>query len=160
MTRELYILIMLAGLLSLSAPVSSLADEEDEVDDEDVRSCISTRKLTSTRVLDDQNIFFIMIGKNVFHNKLTKQCKGLARYGNFSYGTLAGSMCKFDTIRVIDSFGEMGKSCVLGKFRKVTGDDIQAIVEGRPTPKAEPLPPAEVEDIDTESDESPNLTSG
>ena len=156
MTKQHYILILLAGLLSLSAPVSSLADE---MDDEDVRSCISTRKLTSTRVLDDQNIFFLMIGKTVYHNKLTKQCKGLARSGNFSYGTLAGSMCKFDTIRIIDSFGDMGKSCILGEFRKVDGDDIRAIVEGPPAPKAQPLPPAEVEDIDSATDESPESTS-
>jgi hypothetical protein len=33
MIKQLYILIMLAGLLSLSVPVSSLADE---VDDDDV----------------------------------------------------------------------------------------------------------------------------
>jgi len=160
MTKQLCIPILLGFLLGLTAPASSLADDEaDEVDKEDVRNCISTRKLTSTRVLDDQNIFFIMIGNIVFHNKLPKQCKGLASEGNFSYGTLAGSMCKFDAIRVTNSFGDMGRSCVLGEFRKVDGDDIRAIVEGRPAPKAQPLPPAEVEDIDSATDESPESTS-
>jgi hypothetical protein len=114
--------------------------------------------LTGTRVADDQNVFFVMIGRTVYHNRLQNQCKGLSRTGNFSYGTLAGSMCAFDAIQVIDGFGELGRTCLLGEFHKVTGDDILAIIEGPPTAPTEPLPPAEVEDIDSESDETPDST--
>ncbi len=48
-----------------------------------------------------------------------------------------------------------GRSCRLGYFYEVTEEDIAAILERVPQPpQAEPLPPAEPEEIIKETDES------
>ncbi len=153
MTKQIHTLILLACLLILSAGMPSMADE---VMDENAQRCISTRTLTSTRIVDDLNILFFRSGKTVYHNILPKQCKGLARYGQFTYGTLAGSICERDTIRVIDNqSGLPGRVCTLGYFHKITDEDIPAIYERRyRIVEPQPVPPAEVEDVTEETDES------
>ncbi len=143
-------LILSLCALLLAAPVTSVAEENL---DPNTRKCIPTRTLTSTSVIDDRNVLFYMIGKKVYRNILPKQCSGLL--GNsFDYGNLAGSLCKFDTIRVIDGGrGTYGKVCRLGDFHEVTAEDIPeiaALVNKRPS--ARKLPSAEVEDISTEDD--------
>lgn len=153
MTRQPYLLILLACLLNLPVADSSMADE---VKDDTVRKCISTRRLKNTEVVDDRNILFHMIGKDVYHNILPRQCHGLARSGSFSYRTSGGRLCDIDTIRVFEPFSNMpGLSCRLGSFHPISKDDAAAIREGPDNPpEAEPLPPAEVEDIEPEADES------
>ena len=150
--KQNYILILLACLLVLPAAVPSMADE---VKAENARNCITTRRLKGTAVIDDRNILFFMIGKTVFHNILPKQCKGLTQSGTFLYHTTAGSLCNLDTIRLLaGNDGLDGKSCRLGYFLRITEADIPAIVAGPGSPpETAPLPPAEVEDIDVESDQ-------
>lgn len=145
-------LILLAGLLNLPAAVPSLADE---VKDDSTRTCITTRNLKSTRVVNDLNILFYMTGRTVYHNILPRQCKGLARYGSFSYRTTAGSLCNSDSIQILQgNFGLGGRSCRLGNFHRITKEDADEIIKGpdRP-PMFEPPPPADVEDITKESDQ-------
>lgn len=153
MVKQLYVPLMLACLLNLPVADSSMADE---VDDETVRKCISTRRLKSTEVVDDRNILFHMVGKDVFHNILPIQCRGLARSGSFSYRTSGGRLCDIDSIRVFEPYSNMpGLSCRLGVFHLIGKDDVPAIREGPDqSSETEPLPPAEVEDIEPEADES------
>ncbi len=156
MTKQLCMLILVAGLLNLSAAVSSMADE---VKDEDARNCISTRTLKSTAVVDDLNILFFKVGKTVYHNILPRQCKGLSRYRIFSYTTLSGSLCNFDTIQVLDRHGRQGRSCRLGYFYAITIEDVPGIIEMSRRPlEAEPQPPATAEEIIVEPDESEDST--
>ena len=157
MIRSKNIPILLSCLPILLAGVLSMADE---VMDENSQSCISTRTLTSTRILDDRNILFFRTGKTVYRNILPNQCPGLSRYGSFSYGTLAGSICERDIIRIIDNdMGLPGKSCVLGSFQKITNEAILAMIEGRFRPvESAPLPPSEVEDVTEEVDEPQDET--
>lgn len=152
MTKQLYITILLPCLLTLSAGDRSMADEADEAEEvweQKTQRCISTRTLKSTRIVDDQNVLFFKAGRTVYHNILPKQCKGLARYGQFTYGTLAGSICERDAIRVIDNnSGVPGRTCLLGIFYKITKDDIPAIFERRYRPvESQPIAIPEVEDI-------------
>ena len=153
MTRQIYVLILMTSLLTLPVAETSMADE---VKDDSVRQCISTRRLKNTEVVDDRNILFHMIGKEVYHNILPRQCRGLARSGSFSYRTSSGRLCDIDSIRVFEPFSNMpGLSCRLGSFRLISKDDVAAIREGPDNPpEAEPLPPAEVEDIEPDADES------
>ena len=153
MTRQPYVLILLACLLNLPAADSSMADE---VKDDTVRKCITTRRIKSTEILDDRNILFHTIGKDVYHNILPGRCNGLARSDAFSYRTSGGRLCDLDTIRVLETFSDMpGRSCRLGVFHRISKEDVPAVREGPDQPsETKPLPPAEVEDIEPEADES------
>jgi len=153
MTRQPYVLILLACLLNLPAADSSMADE---VKDDTVLKCITTRRIKNTEILDDRNILFHTVGKDVYHNILPRQCRGLARAGSFSYRTSSGRLCDIDTIRIFEPYSNMpGLSCRLGSFHLISKDDVPAIREGPDNPpEAEPLPPAEVEDIEPEANES------
>jgi len=159
MTHRIPILIMLACPLLLTAPAVSMADDESNPG---ARKCIPTRRLTTTSVIDDRNVLFHMIGKTVYRNILPDQCKGLADKG-FTYGSLAGSLCNFDTIRVMEgAHSGFGRLCRLGDFYKVTDDDIPEIVALlNRRPAAKQLPSAEVEEVavetetETESDSDP-----
>ena len=152
MTRKTYLLIMLACLINLSAPVPSMADEPDEPDEvkeAKSRTCISTRNLKKTAVVDDLNVLFFMVGTAVYHNILPRACDGLSLSGRFAYTTYAGSLCELDMIEILagNSY-QRGRSCRLGYFYPVTNEDIVALIEkSRKQPEAVPLPPAKVEDI-------------
>jgi len=149
MTKQIYILTLLACLLNLPAAVPSMADE---VKEEGPRNCLTTRRITKSIVVNDLNILFLVTGKTAYLNILPKQCKGLSRYRRFSYRTTAGSLCNLDTIQIVSGSGYPGRSCVLGSFHPVDKADALAIIEEpRRLPKAKPLPPAEVEDIIGES---------
>lgn len=158
MTKQTTMLVLLACLLNLSAGVPSMADE---IRDNDSQKCISTRTLTGTRILDDRNVLFFRSGNTVYHNILPKQCAGLSRSGLFSYGTMAGSICERDSIRVIDGVsGTPGNACLLGLFRKITNEDVPTLFGGRAGP-VEPvaLPPADVEDVTGEAEELRDSTT-
>ena len=157
MAKPTYMLIVIACLLNLSVAVSSMADE---VKYENARSCILTRTLKSTAVVDDRNVLFIKKGNTIYHNILPRQCKGLSRYKQFSYRTTAGSLCNFDTIRVLDGHGFESRSCRLGYFYEISTEDLRTLVEmSRRPPEPEPQPPdkeeeiIKPEEIITESDE-------
>ncbi len=156
MTKQIYMLILLACLLNLSAAVPSMADE---AKDDSARNCITTRTLKKTEVVNDLNILFFMSGKTAYLNILPRQCKGLSRYRRFSYRTTAGSLCNLDTIQVVSGSGFPGRSCRLGYFHPVNKKDALAVIEGPRKPqRPEPQPPAEVEDMTGESDEPPDST--
>ena len=157
MTKQLFLLILVAGLLNLAAAVSSMADE---VKFEGARKCITTRTLKSTAVVDDLNILFIKVGKTIYHNILPRQCQGLSRTRSFSYTTLSGSLCTFDTIQILDRHGRQGRSCRLGYFYEINTEELRALVERsrRPPGPESQLPDKEEiiiepEEIITESDE-------
>lgn len=131
----------------------------DEAKDDNARNCISTRTLKNTEVVNDLNILFFMSGKTAYLNILPRQCKGLSRYRRFSYRTTAGSLCNLDKIQIVLGSGFPGRSCSLGFFHPVNKKDALAVMEGpRERREPEPLPPAEVEDITGESNESSDST--
>ena len=153
--KQSYKFISLACLLTLPVPGPSLADE---VKEENARKCINAGVIRHTKVLDDANILFYVRGKSIYHNILPKQCRGLSREGRFSYRRTTSSLCSRDTIQILYASGaglREGRSCRLGNFHKISEEDIPFISErmNRP-PQAEPLPPAEPEEIIKETDES------
>lgn len=144
--------ILLGSALTFATVGPSMA-EENAI--EDARSCISTRTLRNTQIVDDMNILFFVTGKKIFRNILPKQCNGLARNGRFSYTTLSGSLCSFDSIRVLDGSGMQGRSCRLGSFYPIAEVDIAALYgeQNRPMEITAPAP-AKVEEITPESNDS------
>ena len=152
MTRQMFSLLSLACVLSLTTNQSLFADEVDEdVDDDNARKCISVRTLKRTEVVDDHHILFFMSGNTVYINRLPRTCNGLSREGRFSYTTSSRSLCSFDNIRILSDAGgglHEGRSCRLGLFALTS---IEAVEDARK--RALEAPPikepagAEIEDV-------------
>ena len=138
--------IALVGLAFTYAPGAAIADEADEGAP---RNCVPTRRLKNTAVIDDKNILFVMIGDQIYHNELPRQCSGLARAGTFTYGTIAGNVCRQDTIQVLRANSDIpGRTCSLGVFRPVAPEDLRGLVESLRGPiSSSAPPPADVEEI-------------
>ncbi len=149
----------LAFLLALLVPGLSLAEEEDEAEEEyNTLRCVHANRIRNTKVVDDLRILFYMRGGSDYVNILPRQCRGLSREGRFSYRVSANTLCKQDSIRILrygaTSFEE-GNSCRLGFFHEVTEEDIEMILDQEPRlPPPEPLPSAEPEEIIKETDGS------
>ncbi len=149
--------VWLGCLLALIHSGPSPADEEK---DEDARHCIRASLIRQTKIVDDSRILFYLRGNSIYHNILPRQCRGLSREGRFSYKIATGSLCRLDTIRIIyrgSGIGGLqeGAACGLGYFHEVTEEDVELMLEdlSRP-PQAEPLPPADPEEIIKETEES------
>lgn len=151
---------LLALTLSLLCPlaISPAMADEDEVDEVNAKSCIRVSSLRSTRIMDDQNIIFVMVGSKNYHNILPRQCHGLKREGRFSYETSTGSLCNIDNIRILVPGGSglrEGNSCRLGMFHPVSDADVDALMDKTTEPlQAEPIPLPEPENIGDESEKT------
>ncbi|PCI45330.1 MAG: hypothetical protein COB49_10155 [Alphaproteobacteria bacterium] len=82
-----------------------------------IKSCISPSRISSSRVIDDNNIFFIMKGSKAYLNTLPHRCSRLGFEKAFSYSLSINQLCDVDIITVFDSSSSIqGPSCGLGKF--------------------------------------------
>ncbi len=116
MSKQTYMLMLLAFLLNLPAADSSLADEAEVYD---ALRCISVRSVKRTEVVNDLSILFFTKGKTVYLNILPKQCKGLSRDRRISYSSSVGRLCISDNIRILSDMGgglQEGRACRLGYF--------------------------------------------
>lgn len=159
MINRMRLLVLTIGLSGLLAVTPALADEVvDDIDDVNAKSCIRVRSLRSTKIVDDLNIIFYMVGSTTYHNILPRQCHGLKREGRFSYKTSTGSLCKQDTIRLLYQAGsrlQEGNACRLGLFHPISKEDAAALLDNTfEPPQAEPVPLPEPEEIGAESEES------
>ena len=125
------------------------AQAQDDVDEGGER-CIDTRRISTTQIIDDQNILFKMRDRTIYHNELRHRCPGLRRGKTISYRTSLSRLCSNDSITLLDSFGmgmTRGPSCGLGKFRPVTQDEADALRGGEDREiEPQPIPPAEPEE--------------
>jgi len=163
MFNQTHLLALTLSLLCSLAIPPAMADEAvDEIDDVNAKSCIRVRSLKSTRIMDDQNIIFVMVGSKNYHNILPRQCHGLKREGRFSYESSTGSLCSIDHIRVLIPGGSglrEGNSCRLGMFLPISNADVDALMDKTTKPlQAEPIPLPEPEDIGDESEKTGDET--
>ncbi len=162
MIKRMHLLALSIGLLSLLATTPSLADEVAvDIDDINAKKCIRLRSLKSTKVVDDLNIIFYMMGSTTYHNILPRQCHGLAREDRFGYQARSGNLCDIDTIYILYQAGtrlQQGNSCRLGLFHPISKEDAKALLERKnEPPMAEPIPlpePEEMGEADEEAEES------
>lgn len=159
MIKRMHLLALSIAATGLLAVTPSLADEVvDEIDDINAKSCIRVRSLRSTKVIDDLNIIFYMVGSTVYHNILPRQCHGLAREDRFGYEARSGNLCNLDTIRILYQAGtrmQEGNACRIGKFHPITKEDAEALKEkSNALPQAKPIPLPEPEEIGEDSEES------
>lgn len=127
---------LVAGLISAFAPQALGYDDkpQDEKEQKAVadfealkkyqptgegRRCISLNRIRTTKVLDDQTIFFRMSGKKHYVNRLKRKCPSLKREERFMYKTSINRLCSIDIITVLDSFGRSWASCGLGEFEEI-----------------------------------------
>jgi len=154
MINRMHLLVLTIGLSGLLAVTPSLADEAvDEIDNVNAKNCIRVRSLRSTKIVDDLNIIFYMIGSDTYHNILPRQCHGLKREGRFSYKSSTGS-----TIRLLYQAGsglQEGNACRLGLFHPISKEDAAALIDGPiEPPQAKPVPLPEPEEIGADSEAS------
>ena len=133
----------------LSPAPAALAEDEGDVDEGGER-CIDTRRISSTQIVDSQNILFHMRDRSIYHNELSRNCPGLRRGKIISYRTSMSRLCDLDFITILDNYGmgmSRGPSCGLGKFRPITKEEAQALRDG-PDAVIEPeaIEPAEPEE--------------
>ena len=157
--RLLALSVAATGLLGLSAVTPSPADEvADELEGIDVDRCIRVRSLRSTKIVDDLNIIFYMVGRKTYHNILPRQCRGLAREDRFGYEARSGNLCDLDTIRILYQTGttmQQGNACRIGKFHPISREDADALLDkSNERPQAEPIPLPEPEEVGEEKEES------
>lgn len=136
-----FLTLILPLALALALPVQAQEDEEAGYD-EDGRTCINTRRIRQTVIVDDRNILFYMMGGKVYHNILRHTCNGLEREGRFSYHLTGSQLCRLDAINVLynDARGlREGIACSLGDFFEIDKETADAMREA-PEEQQEPVP--------------------
>lgn len=81
----------------------------------ELKTCLSTIRISRTDVVNDNAILFEMRNRKVYLNRLLNTCHGLRMEGAFGYELRTNSLCKGQIITVLDTH-HMGSSCALGKF--------------------------------------------
>jgi hypothetical protein len=112
---------LVAGSLCLLVGGMAFADRRHEdklekyVATGEMKTCLSTTRISRTDVVDDTAILFEMRNKDVYLNRLRSTCHGLRMQGAFGYKLSSNRLCKGEIITVLDQ-NHMGASCSLGKF--------------------------------------------
>ena len=140
------------------APVNAQEDEASV--DERTRTCISTRRLRHTVIVDDRNVLFYLSSRTILHNVLRQTCPGLKQIGTFAFTTTTGRICKGDGISPISGhvWGAVRPvpSCWLGIHRQITPEQADAMrdaVAQKSDVPPMPLPVPEPSEIGVEDDE-------
>ncbi len=147
---------LLPALLVLITPIAA-AESEEGVDDDALKRCINVGSILQTRIIDDNNIVFMMRRDEMYLNTLRSNCTGLSRRGRFAYKTQTRSLCELERITVIEdgTIGQpLGRSCTLGQFRPVTMEDLAVRFE--PTIRQrqnEKIAEAQIEEVAAEEAE-------
>ncbi len=133
---------------AIYSPGTSAADESSVG-----QSCIHHPSIKRSRVLNGQNILFVMDDKTMFNNVLPKQCPGMSPSTPLSYTYSNNSaLCNGSTVTVLQRVGASSMStpitlpgsnqhisvpapafvptfvCPLGYFIPVTQDEVDLIV--------------------------------
>ena len=86
------------------------------------KSCVSISQIRSTKVVDNNNIDFRMVGGKTYRNELPQSCPGLKFEDRFSYRTSINQLCSVDIVRVLHTQGGQlteGAGCGLGTFQQI-----------------------------------------
>lgn len=111
------------GAFAALGPVQVFATESGAV------NCLPIAQISSTRVIDDQNIVFKVRNNTFYNNKLPHKCGGLKSADTFTYSTSQSQLCNVDIITVLHGSGASmmrGASCGLGDFTPTEDPDKKA----------------------------------
>jgi hypothetical protein len=96
--------------------------QDEELIDRTPRNCISTNRISYTRVVDDWTVLFYMSGRTVYRNTLQHECRGLESRDRFAYSTRTGRLCNVDFVTIPG-----GTTCTLGQFHPITREEARMI---------------------------------
>jgi hypothetical protein len=105
--------------------------------------CIRSSSIDSTDVLHSQLVVFKVGRRDIYINQLPGNCPGLRPKAKIALTSRDDRLCQLDSIRVLypagmgASGGENiipGPSCMLGKFERITPEQLQVLQE-RFTPR-------------------------
>jgi hypothetical protein len=82
--------------------------------------CVNLGQVRETHVRSDRVIDFEMNNRTILRNTLSANCPQLGFEERFIYSVTNNQLCSVDTISVLDSSGQRGATCGLGKFQPVT----------------------------------------
>lgn len=151
--------ILLFPLSSLIAFTPSQAQESEAEVEPETRTCISTRSIRRTRIIDDRNVLIYLSARRIYHNVLRNNCRGLKRLGTFSYNSSDGQMCEGDGIAGIHGAWDDVRpipQCWLGVHRRISREEANALREAskrRPKIAPKPIPLPEPEEVGSESED-------
>ena len=90
----------------------------------EMRKCVRTVNIQSSRPLDDHHILFRMRNGDIYLNRLGQGCSGLSFNGSYSYRNRIAELCNNEIITVVDTFNPAALgSCGLGQFEKLERKD-------------------------------------
>jgi hypothetical protein len=98
----------------------------------ETESCLRTRSVRRTKVIDDSTIAFFMRNGDVYVNMMPRTCPQLASAGRFAYEARGGRLCNIDQISVLLRFGgrlEQGFSCRLGDYHLSDEETVALMME-------------------------------
>lgn len=95
------------------------------------KRCLDLIRIENTTVVDNKHIVFHLSGGQMYLNTLDHPCVGLNDHDPFSYEARMDQLCDLDMITVLHQQGGMlvrsGPSCGIGKFEKVTKDQVDML---------------------------------
>lgn len=118
--------VALAGLFLLPSTAAMSADAEYK--DIEPLSCVTTRQIRSTKVIDNQTIILRMIGKRLVRMKLRYECHSLKFHEMFYYETSTGRLCS----RVDWITARSGSTCPIESFTLVEKEKEDKGKESKP----------------------------
>jgi hypothetical protein len=116
--------ILIASALIAFAATGSSAAREDRTPNATPTgpavSCVTSSRISETRVRSDRVIDFVMNNRKVYRNTLPNSCPGLGFNETILYKTQTNELCSVDIITVLQQPGlTRGASCGLGQFQPV-----------------------------------------
>ncbi len=111
-----------AGLTFSAVPANSKAEKFEMRESGAPVSCVTTRNIRDTDIVDDRTIDFKMAGGKIYRNTLSHSSPSLKIEDRFSYRISGSQLCNVDLIRVLEDWGgrfQEGASCGLGKFQPI-----------------------------------------
>jgi hypothetical protein len=134
----------------LAAPLSPAIG--DEGDASVAATCLHRSAIRSTKVLDDQNVLFVMRDKSFYNSALTKHCPAMHRGAPLSFNYADGKLCAGASFTVMMRSGPSsnpmsywdpttqqrvimqgpsftpGAICELGIFAPLTQDEVKDLI--------------------------------
>ena len=105
--------------------------------------CIRSSAINTTDVLNSQLVVFKVGRRDIYINQLPANCPGLRPKAKIALTSRDDRLCQLDSIRVLYPAGMganggdnilPGPSCMLGKFERITPEQLQ-VLEERFTPR-------------------------
>lgn len=109
--------------------------------------CIRSSAIDTTEVLNNKLVVFKVGRRDIYINQLPVNCPGLKPKAKIALTSRDDRLCQLDSIRVLYPAGMAanggdnimpGPSCMLGKFERITPEQLQ-VLEERFTPRGRNL---------------------